>query len=68
MPHVQSSVLSAVHFDLDRHILEVRFRSGRLYHYFDVPQDIYDALLAAPSLGSYFNKVIRPRFRCELVG
>ncbi len=64
---VRSSVLAAVGYDHDRKVLEVRFRTGRIYHYFDVPYAAYEKLLAAPSAGKHFNKVIRPRFRAELV-
>ena len=70
MPHVdrvQSSVLSAVRYYDDRRILEVRFRSGRTYHYFDVPREAYEELLTAPSVGTYFNQSIKPQFRCERV-
>jgi len=59
---VDSSVLSAIRFHEDRNILEVRFRSGRIYLYSGVPQSVYEELLAAPSLGGYFNRVIRPRY------
>jgi KTSC domain len=64
---VQSSVLRAVRYHPSRHILEVQFLSGRVYRYFDLPHDVYEKLLAAPSIGAYFNKMIRPRYRMEPV-
>lgn len=67
LQRVVSSVLSAVGYEPKRKILEVEFRSGRLYQYFDVPPNVYEQLLAAPSLGSYFNKAIRPHYRAEMV-
>ena len=65
MHDVQSSVVAAVGYDRDRNVLEVRFRSGRIYHYFDVPQELFEELLGAPSVGQFFNEVVRPRFRSE---
>jgi len=64
---VTSSVLAAVGYDRERRVLEARFRTGRVYHYFDVPYSIFKQLLSARSKGQYFNKAIRPRFRSELV-
>ena len=64
---LKSSVLAAVRYHEDRTILEVSFRTGKVYYYFDVPIFHYDALLAAPSAGQYFNEYIRPHYRSELV-
>jgi len=44
--------------------LEVRFRSGENYLYFDVPREIYEGLKAAGSPGRYFNERVKGRFRC----
>jgi KTSC domain len=64
---VTSSVLAAVGYDPERRVLEARFRTGRVYHYFDVPHSIFKLLLAARSKGQYFNKAIRSHLRSELV-
>ena len=64
---LKSSVLASARYHEDRTILEVAFRTGRVYYYFDVPIFHYDALLAAPSAGQYFNEYIRPHYRSELV-
>jgi hypothetical protein len=63
---VDSSVLDIVDYDDEEHVLKVRFRSGRVYHYYNVPRAHFEALLQAESKGSYFNRVIRRRFRGEL--
>ena len=62
---VQSSVLRAITYDDDTRTLEVHFHSGRVYDYFDVPLETYEALLTAPSIGTYFNQMIKPQFQCE---
>lgn len=60
---VDSSVILAVGYDDGASILEVVFRTGRTYRYFRVPPSAYDALLKANSIGGYFNRKIRPRYR-----
>lgn len=62
---VDSSVIATVGHDPAQNILEIEFCNGRLYHYFLVPRSVYEGLLAAPSLGAYFNLEIRPRFHAE---
>ena len=63
MPYVQSSALEQVSYDEAAHTLCATFReSGRTYIYQDVPQDVYDSLLFADSLGTYFNSHIRDHF------
>lgn len=42
--------------------LRIRFKSGGLYTYADVPESEYEALRAAPSLGKYFHTNIRGNF------
>lgn len=39
--------------------LWVRFKSGVVYSYDDVPRAIYDGFLAAPSKGEYLYAIIR---------
>jgi KTSC domain len=60
---VDSSVIVAVGYDGGSSILEVVFRTGRTYRYFRVPPSEYKALRQAKSIGAYFNRKIRPRFR-----
>ena len=63
MPYVQSSALEQVSYDEVAHTLCATFReTGRTYIYEDVPQEIYDSLLFADSIGAYFNCHIRDHF------
>lgn len=59
---VESTTLAAVAYDGFRGILRLEFRSRAVYSYFGVPRLVYEALLAAPSKGSYFNHAIRGVF------
>lgn len=43
--------------------LEVEFVTGNVYQYFDVPQQVYQQLLSAPSPGTYFHEMIRGYYR-----
>lgn len=56
---VSSSNLQAVGYDHSTHVLEVEFTNGSVYQYFDVPQSIYQGLMAAPSKGSYLHTHIK---------
>jgi hypothetical protein len=60
---VESSVLAAVAYPRDEHLLFVEFRSGEIYCYFEVPPGRYEELLCADSKGGYFNRHIRNHFR-----
>jgi KTSC domain len=63
MPFVQSAALEQVSYDEDAHTLCATFReTHRTYIYQEVPQEIYDGLLFADSLGAYFNAHIRGHF------
>jgi hypothetical protein len=63
MPYVQSSALERVSYDETAHTLSAKFRtSSRTYIYQDVPLELYNKLIAAESLGGYFNAHIRDHF------
>lgn len=62
---VASSTVVSVGYDDATAVLEVEFRQGRVYHYFDVPRPHYDAVLTAASPNGYLNDNIKPYFRCS---
>jgi hypothetical protein len=62
MPHVQSSVMTRVHYDEDTAELDVSFVSGKVYRYGSVPLAIYVDLLDAESKGEFFNANIKDVF------
>ena len=63
---VESSTLAAIAYDDDRGILQLEFRSGKMYRYFGVPAAVCEGLLRASSKGKYFNEVIRGHFPFDL--
>jgi hypothetical protein len=60
---VTSSNLAEIGYDEKRRVLEVLFKSGTLYQYFEVPPQEYQALMQASSHGQYLNANIKGRFR-----
>ncbi len=56
---VVSSSVVAVAFDSATSILGVRFLNGLEYHYFEVPELVYNGLLSAVSVGSYLNEYVK---------
>lgn len=59
---VESTTLRALAYDGGREILQLEYCTRAIYHYYGVPAAVYEALLGAPSKGSYFNRIIRRRF------
>jgi hypothetical protein len=60
---LQSYVIEAIAYDENAHILTARFRdSGHTVIYEDVPQEVYDGLIFADSIGGYFHNHIEGRF------
>ena len=56
---VNSSNIKSVGYDPARKILEIEFRSGSVYRYWNLPQEIYRTLVSAPSIGAFFWQNIR---------
>ncbi len=56
MPYLQSAALEAIVYNESTHVLRARFRdSGKTMIYEDVPQDVYDQLIFADSIGRFFH-------------
>jgi len=63
---VSSSNLASIGYDPDNRILEVEFRNGGVYQYFDVPERVHSELMSASSHGKYFGVYVKKagyRFR-----
>ena len=56
---VVSSVIEAIGH---ARVLEIKFESGRIYQYYNVPEDIYEELFKSESKGKYFNANIRGKY------
>ena len=60
---VNSSNIAEVGYDVGTQTLEVLFHNGNIYQYFDVPEKVYDGLVAASSVGAFFNSQIKGVYR-----
>ena len=60
---VSSSNLAEVGYDAPTQTLEICFKSGRTYQYFDVPERICDGLINAESPGGYLNREVKGKYR-----
>lgn len=67
MQYVESSNLRAVGYDQNNAILEIEFRDGSAYEYYDVPQYEYDGLMSADSKGKYAYANIYKRYRQQKI-
>ena len=45
--YVSSSNIASIGYDPDNQVLEIEFLSGAVYQYYDVPQSVYDGLMAS---------------------
>jgi hypothetical protein len=52
---VVSSQLAEVGYNPETQTMRIRFTKGQLYEYDNVPEQIYQGLMTAPSIGSFFN-------------
>lgn len=59
---VDSTTLATIGYDDALSLLQLEFRGGAIYQYFDVAAATHEALLNAPSKGCYFNQFIRGHF------
>lgn len=59
---VSSSLVKSVGYDAEDMTLEIEFTSGKVYQYFDVPEESYSELIKASSVGSYFIAHIKGAF------
>lgn len=64
---VSSSNLAGVGYRKKGRKLAIAFLDGSIYVYDGVPVEIYDALMAAPSHGTYFYWNIRQEYAYERV-
>lgn len=64
---LHSTTLDWARYLPEEHILELGFRTGKVYLYFDVPLHSYQELVHAESKGRYFNLHIRNHFRAQSV-
>lgn len=61
---VRSSAIRAVGYDPASLRLKILFMQGHSYDFCGVPVQVYQGLMSARSIGSYYNSFIKDRYRC----
>jgi len=64
---IVSSNVESIGYAEDDQTLEIEFKNGAVYQYFDVPESIYLALRDADSVGGYLAAHIKGVFRYSRV-
>lgn len=59
---VTSSNLAEVGYDPDLETLEIQFKNGGVYQYYNVPAFINERFMTADSLGRFFNAEIKGHY------
>lgn len=57
-----SEAIDDISYDENTKEMRVVFKTGRIYVYFDVPADAYEAFASADSLGRHFNTYVRDAY------
>ena len=60
---VTSSNLVSVGYEAKSLTLEIEFRNGSIYQYFDVPEYEHQSLMQAGSHGTYFSANVKNSYR-----
>ena len=55
---VSSRNVKSIGYEINTSVLEVEFKNGRVYQYFDVPVNVYNTFINASSIGKYLNSNI----------
>ena len=67
MQPVSSSNVAELGYDSENQIVYVKFLNGAIFIYKNVPQNEYDGLLNAPSIGSYLHRNLKGVYPYERI-
>lgn len=67
LKNVYSSHISSIGYDPATGTLQVHFSNGSIVDYLDVPSDIGDSILQAPSIGEALHAHVRGQFKTSYV-
>ncbi len=56
---VDSSIISTIGYDKSENTLELEYKNGIIYQYFDVPPKMYKKLIKASCVDHFLNTSIR---------
>lgn len=64
---VNSSNIDSIGYDEDKMVLEIAFKGGGIYRYYNVPEIVHIGLMEAPSHGKYFHSEIKGEYTYERI-
>jgi len=64
---VASSTVLSIGYEPTSETLEVEFKSGGIYQYYNVPEPVYQAFMASDSKGTFLHVNIKNAFPCSRV-
>ncbi len=67
MIQVDSSNIAAIGYDNDSETLQIEFNNGTTYQYFDIPEQVFERLRDADSVGGYLAAQIKGNYRYSKV-
>jgi hypothetical protein len=59
---VRSTEIAIVGYEASTKLLEVAFRNGSVYHYDQVPPEVYRQMIDAPSVGIFFAEHVKTTY------
>lgn len=62
-----SSFIFACLWNIEYQTLAVLFKTGSIWVYYNVPEEVYEELITAESTGNYFNSNIRNVYEAEKI-
>ncbi len=60
--HVNSTIINSIGYDITSCTLEIKFLSGDIYKYNNLPQNLYEEFMITSSYGSFFQKYIKDHY------
>lgn len=65
--YVDSSMAASIGYDSENSTLEIEFKTGDVWQYYDVPENVHQELISG-SIGRYFQTNIKSQYRENRVG
>lgn len=59
MINVQSSNVASIGYSIEEKKLRIKFNYGGIYDYVNVPAEVYQLMLVAPSKGKFINEKLK---------
>lgn len=62
-----SSTIVEVEYNKKEQNLDVTFKTNKTYRYFEVEEEVFNAFIAAESLGKYLNANIKNKYNHQVI-